>query len=101
MCRFSVEAAYDKVLSTKLIMTFRYREAVLNQLLRHGVKPDPETPPALVHDFINDLYLYEIRSLKRRLLAGEIPRADYSDHVGRLRDRYPVLGLPVQLWTED
>ena len=82
-------------------MTFRYREAVLSQLLRHGVKPDQETPPALVHDFINDLYLYEIRSLKSRLLAGEIPRAEYSDHVGRLRDRYPVLGLPVRLWTEE
>jgi hypothetical protein len=82
-------------------MAFIYRETVLTQLLRHGVKPNPETPPALVHDFINDLYLYEIRSLKKRMLEGNIPRAEYSEYVRRLRDSYPVLGFPVQLWTED
>lgn len=81
-------------------MPFIYRESVLNQLIKHGVMPDEGTPPALVHDFINDLYLYEIRSLKRRMLSGEIPRAEYADHIRRLRDRYPVLGLPVQFWTE-
>lgn len=80
-------------------MTYYYREAVLEQLLRHGIKPDPETPPELVRDFLNDLYLYEIRALKRRLLAGEIPRHQYSEVIRQLRDRYPVLGLPVQFWT--
>ena len=82
-------------------MAFIYRKTVLDQLIRHGIKPDPETPPALVHDYINDLYLVEIRSLKQRLLAGQIPRAEYADYIRRLRNNYPILGLPVTLWTVD
>jgi hypothetical protein len=62
--------------------------------------PRDDTPPEFIHEFINDLYLYEIRSLRARLLAGEIPKKDYAHHVERLRNRYPVLSLPVRYWCE-
>jgi hypothetical protein len=38
--------------------------------------------------------------LKQRMLAGEILRADYSKRVEELRNRYPILSLPVSNWTE-
>lgn len=69
--------------------------------MNHGIKPDAETPPERVHEFINDLYLYEIRALRKRLLDGLIPKSAYAEHVLELRNRYPVLGLPLQFWTEE
>jgi hypothetical protein len=81
-------------------MGFKYRESVINQLINHGIKPDETTPPELVREFINDLYRYEIRLLKKRLLDGLIPQSQYAKTVLELRNRYPVLGLPVQFWTE-
>jgi hypothetical protein len=38
--------------------------------------------------------------LKARQRAGEIAKADYAAHVAALRDRFPLLGLPVDRWTE-
>jgi hypothetical protein len=81
-------------------MPSKYRDTVLAELARHGVVPRDETPPAFIHEFINDLYLYEIRKLRARLLAGEIPKNEYAAHVERLRNRYPVLSLPVRYWRE-
>jgi hypothetical protein len=81
-------------------MGFKYRDTVLTQLARHGLKPNADTSPDFLHDFISDLYLYEIRRLKSRLRAGLIRRADYAEHVVELRRRYPLLSLPVQQWTE-
>ena len=52
-------------------MAFKYRESVINQLLTHGIRPDEMTPPELVRDFINDLYLFEIRALKKKLLDSQ------------------------------
>jgi hypothetical protein len=82
-------------------MSFKYRESVITLLMNHGLKPDENTPPTLVRDFINDLYLYEIRALRKRLLNGLIPKSEYANQVLELRNRYPVLSLPLQLWTED
>lgn len=82
-------------------MAFKYRASVLAELARHGVMPRDDTPPELIHDFINDLYVYEIRALKARLLAGLIRKADYAAHVDQLRKRYPILSLPVRYWLED
>ncbi len=79
----------------------RYRPGVLEQLLKHGVRPHDRTPPALVRAFLNDLYRCELRRLRGRLLAGEIAKPDYSGHVVRLRGRYALLSLPVRLWAED
>jgi hypothetical protein len=70
-------------------------------LLTHGVLPEADTPPAIVHDYINGLYLYEIRKTKYEMLAGEFPRSEYTNHILELRNRYPVLSLPLQFWTED
>lgn len=82
-------------------MSYRYRQKVLAELSRHGIIPREDTPPELAHDYVNDLYLYEIRALKSRLLAGLIPKSEYASHVESLRDRYPVLSLPVRLWLEE
>ena len=55
-----------------------YRQGVLNELLEHGVRPRPVTPPRLVRAFLNDLYRYELRQLRERLLRGEIAKGDYA-----------------------
>jgi hypothetical protein len=81
-------------------MHFRYRGSILAELSRYGVSPGSETPPDLVRDFINDLYRYEIRALKGGLLAGRIPKKDYAARVTELRDRYPILSLPVEYWAD-
>ncbi len=79
----------------------RYRPDVLDQLARHGVRPAADTPPELARDFVSDLYRYEIRRLRDRLLAGRIAKVHYAGEVIALRKRYPVLSLPVRFWTED
>ena len=77
------------------------KESYKKTLMNHGIQPDENTPPEFMREFINDLYLYEIRALRKRLLDGLIPKSDYANQVLELRNRYPVLGLPLQLWTED
>ena len=79
---------------------FRYRPAILAELLRHGVRPTPRTPPGLVRAFLNDLYRLELRRLRAELLAGRIPKSKYSSHVVLLRERYPLLSLPERFWVE-
>ena len=81
-------------------MAFRYRELVLAELSRHGINPNEQTPPEFIREFVNDLYLYEIRDLRKRLRAGLIEKRDYARTVEKLRERYPILSLPVALWTE-
>ena len=78
-----------------------YRQGVLNELLKHGVRPRPVTPSRLVRAFLNDLYRYELRQLRERLLRGEIAKGDYAGSVVQLRSRYPLLSLPIGLWTEE
>jgi hypothetical protein len=82
-------------------MNYRYRQPVLDELARHGIRPREDTPPEFAHDYLNDLYLYEIRALKERLLSGLIPRSEYASHVEALRKRYPLLALPVRYWAEE
>lgn len=82
-------------------MLFKYRHSVLSELSRHGVIPHDDTPPGLVHDFINDLYRYEIRALRAQRLTGAFPKCDYAKRVDELRKRYPILSLPVDYWIED
>src|SRR6185295_1286661 len=81
-----------------LLMT--YKATVLLELAKHGIKPDDEATPKLIHDYLNDLYRYEIRRLKARMIAGLIPKSDYAAHVTMLRERYPLLSLPIRFWTE-
>lgn len=82
-------------------MAIKYRESVLAELARHGVSPTAETPVELVREFVNDLYLIEIRSLRDRFRAGLVAKTDYAREVEQLRNRYPVLSLAVRHWVED
>jgi hypothetical protein len=61
--------------------------------------PGPCTPPDLVREFVNDLYLFEIRKLRARMRSGLIAKGEYAAHVAALRDRYPILSLPINRWT--
>ncbi len=81
-------------------MTYRYRPEVLAQLLEHGVVPRPTTPPELVHEFVNDLYRYELRRLRDALVRGVIPKAGYYDRVVELRRKYPLVSFKPQQWVE-
>ena len=81
-------------------MEFRYRDIVLSELAGHGVKPRRDTPPELLREFINDLYVIEIRALRNRVRAGAIPKQDLAAHVKELRKRYFLLSVPREQWTE-
>jgi hypothetical protein len=81
-------------------MVYRYRARVLEELARHGLVPRPATPPGQLRDAVRDLYKYEIRRLRDERLAGRIPKRDYAAHVLRLRERYPLLSLPIEGWEE-
>jgi hypothetical protein len=71
----------------------RYRPAVLAALASHGIRPAAATPPERVHEFVSDLYRYELRRLRDRLLRGEIPKAGYYDRVVALRRVYALVSL--------
>ena len=74
-------------------MEYSYKPVVLAKLAAHGVIPRSTTSPELVRGFINDLYRYEIRRLRDRLLRGEFPKHTYLDRVVTLRNKYSVLAL--------
>ena len=82
-------------------MRYEYAPEALEVLAGHGLQPGPGTRPAAVRDALNDLYRYEIRRLRRRLLAGEIPREAYSGHVIGLRKQYWLLSVPVDRWVRE
>ena len=81
-------------------MTYRYRQDVLDFLWHHGVQPGPETPPELVHEYVGDLYRFEIRRLRNRLVRKEIPKEGYADRVVELRRKYPLISLKPWQWLE-
>jgi hypothetical protein len=80
-------------------MTWQYDPRVLAQLERHGLAPSPSTAPEFARECLSDLYRYEIRKLRGRLLAREFPSAEYAAHVVQLRDRYWLLSVPVAFWA--
>jgi hypothetical protein len=79
--------------------SYRYYDWVLEALAGHGLLPRAATPPMALRDALSDLYRYEIRRLRRSLLAGHILKADYSAHVIALRKRYLLLSVPVERWV--
>jgi hypothetical protein len=79
-------------------MLYHYRADVLETLAAHGVRPTGSTRPELVHEFVSDLYRYEIRRLRDRLLAGEFPKKEYSGRVIQLRLKYPALSMRPHEW---
>jgi hypothetical protein len=76
-----------------------YHQEILEALADHGLVPLVETPPQRLRDALRELYKYEIRRLRSRLLAGDIVKKDYAGHVVSLRKRYWLLSVPTQLWT--
>ena len=77
-----------------------YHQQILDELAGHGLIPRPDTPAQLLRDAVRDLYKYEIRRLRDRLIAGEIAKRDYAGHVIALRERYRVLSVPTTLWID-
>lgn len=80
-------------------MRFEYAPEALEVLAGHGLRPGPDTRPALVREALSDLYRFEIRRLKQRLLAGQVTKDRYLDHVIELRKQYWLLSIPVERWT--
>ncbi|MEO8074986.1 MAG: hypothetical protein ABI818_01575 [Acidobacteriota bacterium] len=80
--------------------TYTYRPDILDALAGHGLCPRPATTPLTLRDAVRDLYRYEIKRLRTRLLAGHILKKDYAAHVIALRMRYPILSVPPDLWVE-
>ena len=81
-------------------MKYTYHPKVSEDLGRFGLRPRPTTPPALSKEFVNDLYRYELRTLRARLVAREIPRQGYSDRVVELRKKYFLLSIRLDLWAK-
>lgn len=82
------------------MITYRYRPDVLRVLLEHGLRPQPHTPPSRVHELLSDLYRYELRRLRERLVRREIPKVGYKERVIALRQRYPLVSLKPEFWIE-
>jgi hypothetical protein len=80
-------------------VAYAYTPEVLEELAAHGLVPLPGTPPDTLRDALRDLYKYEIKVLKARLLTGEFPKPEYAGRVVQLRRRYPLLSVPTELWT--
>jgi hypothetical protein len=80
-------------------LPYSYHQQILEELARHGLAPLPSTPPGRLRDAVRDLYKYEIKRLRRDLLAGGIPKHDYANQVIELRKKYPLLSIPTGLWT--
>ena len=79
---------------------YRYRQEILDALWRYGVQPRSTTPPELVHEFVSDLYRFELRRLRDKLVRREIPKNGYSDRVVELRRKYPLISLKPWQWLE-
>ncbi len=75
-----------------------FAAVVLEALAGHGLRPRLTTSVDLLRGYVSDLYRYEIRRLRMRLLAGGIAKADYADAVRALRRRYVLLSVPKDRW---
>jgi hypothetical protein len=78
----------------------RYRPEILEELLRHGLRPQPDTAPEFLREQVSDLYRYEIRQLRDRCRAGEFSTRELPAHVVELRKRYMLLSIPLPQWVE-
>jgi hypothetical protein len=80
------------------VTEYIYRTDVLAAVARHGIQPTAHTPPELARGFVRDLYCYELRALRDRMLRQEFPKQQYADRVVALRDTYRVLSLRAREW---
>jgi hypothetical protein len=73
---------------------------VLEQLVRHGIRPRAHTSPDVVHELVSDLYRYELRRMRDRLLRREFARSEYFDRILELRRRYRLVSLKPRDFVE-
>ena len=81
-------------------MTWIYPPELRAALGAFGLAPTGESPPSLVRDALSELYRYELRRLRGRLLAGEIAKPDYIGHVVALRKTYWPLTMMPAVWEQ-
>ena len=81
-------------------MTYTYDPQVLDQLALHGLRPTLATPPELAHEFVSDLYRFELRRLRARQVSGEIDKQDYVGYVIELRRKYILISVPTISWIQ-
>jgi hypothetical protein len=79
---------------------FVYKPDILEELWRYGAHPRAHTPPDLVHEFVSDLYRYEISRLRERLLQREFPKKEYAGRVIELRSRYRIISMRPHEWVD-
>jgi hypothetical protein len=79
-------------------MPFSFPPELLEALPAFGLSPTPDTPPAFVREALSDLYRYEIRRLRLRLLANEFPKTEYIGRVIALRKKYWPLTMTPEVW---
>jgi len=77
-----------------------YPPELLDALARFGLAPTGRSSPLMVRDALSDLYRYELRRLRGRLLAHEIVKTDYVDRVVALRKTYWPLTLMPHAWDQ-
>jgi hypothetical protein len=76
------------------------RPSVAADLVRHGIIPEPAETPEALREKLNDRYLEDVRRLRERQRAGEIPLREYAGHAEALKRSYPLLSLPLAQWVE-
>jgi hypothetical protein len=81
-------------------MSWTYPVDFLESLAGLGLSPTPETPPSVVREALNDLYRYELRTLRDRLLAKQFEKSTYLDRVVALRKKYWLLSLQLPAWEK-
>jgi hypothetical protein len=72
----------------------------LGALAAFGLAPRPGTPPTFTREALSDLYRYELRRLRDRLLRGEVEKSGYQDLVIGMRKRYWPLSLTPEAWEK-
>jgi hypothetical protein len=80
--------------------TWAYPAEFREMLLTVGLRPTPATPPPKVREALNDLYRHELRRLRDRHVAGDVPKAAYVDHVIALRRKYWLLTFSDAAWEK-
>jgi hypothetical protein len=78
----------------------KLRASVRKALAAHGLAVADDDTPALLKERLNDLYLEDVRRLKTRQRDGEIALRDYAAHAQSLKESFPLLGLPLEMWTD-
>jgi hypothetical protein len=76
------------------------RPRVRAELAQHHIEPGPSETPDQLRERLRDLYLVEVRKLRDRRRAGDLPGSEFARATQQLKDRYPLLGFPVNLWEE-